>query len=176
MNASDLNAAFAAFAGYHRNADYVSQVKGPVEAFLAFPAAEVACALCGDKKALRALSQECLSSAMLAVQAFSSYVVSLDAAPALREVSYLLYRENRRRRTNAAREANVGDRAANVAGLAEQFPVGSRCEVHAFGYWYAGEVVRHASKGGKVEVRYTSGTGVSRNKLVGSDLLRAASK
>jgi uncharacterized membrane protein YqiK len=53
-----------------------------------------------------------------------------------------------------------------------EYKPGDPCEVHAMGYWYTGTVVRLATRGGKVLVRYTSGTGVTREKMVGSDLVR----
>lgn len=44
------------------------------------------------------------------------------------------------------------------------YEVGEKVEVHAFGHWYEGEVVKVARK--LVHVRYTTGTGVTRIKKV----------
>jgi hypothetical protein len=61
--------------------------------------------------------------------------------------------------------------AAGAAAL-EEYPVGARVHVHAFGHWYAGEVVKVGKT--NVTVRYTTGTGVTRDKSVNpsGDLLR----
>ena len=90
----------------------------------------------------------------------------------LNEVRGAFYREQRRRQTNASRAANTEARKANALPN-NTFVAGDACQVHAFGHWYAGRVVR-VSKVGKVEVEYTSGTGVTRTKLVGSDKVRKA--
>jgi hypothetical protein len=50
------------------------------------------------------------------------------------------------------------------------YEVGEKVEVHAFGHWYEGQVVKVARK--LVHVRYTSGTGTTRTKAVGDDLIR----
>ncbi len=165
-----IRAALAAFAGFHRDAAYVDQKRRHVEALLAQP--DVAPVLAADATALRTVSDETLARVSPALWHMASVVVCLDAAPGLREVTHATYWEQRRRRTNASRAANAAKRALATTGLAERFPVGARCEVHAFGYWYAAEVIRHAARGGKVEVRYTTGTGTTRTKLVAGDLIR----
>lgn len=68
--------------------------------------------------------------------------------------------------TCAAKTQEAG-RAAVAA-----FPVGARVELHAFGHWYAGEVVKAGRS--TVTVRYTTGTGVTRDKTVNAagDLVR----
>lgn len=53
--------------------------------------------------------------------------------------------------------------------------VGDKVQVHAMGYWYNGEVVK-LGRTGKVTVRYTSGTGVTREKAVDSNKVRKPSK
>jgi len=47
------------------------------------------------------------------------------------------------------------------------FAVGESVRVHAFGHFYPGVVVKVTRK--RVTVRYTSGTGVTRDKAVGAD-------
>lgn len=81
-----------------------------------------------------------------------------------------LNRELRRRMTNASREANAEKRKA-LAVEAGAYTVGEAVQVHAFGHWYNGEVVK-LGRTGKVTVKYTSGTGVTREKAVASDKVR----
>lgn len=47
---------------------------------------------------------------------------------------------------------------------ASEFSVGELVEVHAFGHWYRGEIVKVAAK--RVTVRFTTGTGASHDKAV----------
>lgn len=50
------------------------------------------------------------------------------------------------------------------------YSVGEKVEVHAFGHWYEGEVVKVGYK--CTHVRYTTGTGTTRVKPVKGDLIR----
>lgn len=50
------------------------------------------------------------------------------------------------------------------------YAVGNRVQVHAFGSWYVGEVVKRTLT--KAHVRYTSGTGTTRVKVVGPEKIR----
>jgi hypothetical protein len=92
--------------------------------------------------------------------------VSFQDSSALTTIS----RELRRRRLNETRTANTSARAAHAVP-AGTYAVGEQVQVHAFGHWYKGEVVK-LGRTGKVTVRYTSGTGVTREKAVASDLIR----
>lgn len=62
--------------------------------------------------------------------------------------------------------------AAGKAAL-DEYPLDAVVEVHAFGHWYAGTVVKKGKT--NVTVRYTTGAGVTRDKSVNPSggLLRA---
>jgi hypothetical protein len=45
-----------------------------------------------------------------------------------------------------------------------EYHLGQTVEVHAFGHWYRGEIVRIGPK--RVTVRYTTGSGTTRDKAV----------
>jgi hypothetical protein len=60
--------------------------------------------------------------------------------------------------------------ANDLKGYSE-FHVGQAVEVHAFGHWYPGVVVKVART--RVNVTYTSGTGTTRTKAVGANKIRA---
>lgn len=79
---------------------------------------------------------------------------------------------HRHLRNVASREANATKRAA-VAVAAGSFAVGEVVEVHAFGHWYRGQVTK-LGRTGKVTVRYTSGTGTTREKAVDATKIRKA--
>lgn len=51
-----------------------------------------------------------------------------------------------------------------IPSPANEFHVGQAVEVHAFGHWYRGEIVKIGPK--RVTVRYTTGTGRTRDKAV----------
>jgi hypothetical protein len=87
-----------------------------------------------------------------------------------RESGYNWGRENRRRQTNATRAANAEKRAAQAVQTGT-YTVGEEVEVHAFGYWYRGTVTK-LGRTGKVTVKYTSGTGSTREKAVDSTKIR----
>ena len=71
------------------------------------------------------------------------------------------------------RTRNATIAAAPSAKLGEQFQIGDSCEVHAFGHWYKG-TVKSINRNGRLVVTYTTGTGVTRDKTVGADLVRKA--
>lgn len=50
------------------------------------------------------------------------------------------------------------------------YKIGDKVEVHAFGFWYRGEVVKIGRN--KVTARYTSGTGTTREKALDEDQIR----
>lgn len=63
----------------------------------------------------------------------------------------------------------------HVSDLTSSTPItaytpGERVEVHAFGSWYPGEVVKVGRS--KVTARYTSGSGVTREKACEPKLIR----
>src|SRR5574343_481919 len=87
-----------------------------------------------------------------------------------REFLSALNRELRRQQSNKARLANADKRAA-LAVASGTYTVGEAVQVHAFGCWYSGVVVK-LGRTGKVTVKYTSGTGVTREKAVGSNKVR----
>lgn len=72
------------------------------------------------------------------------------------------------RRELCARHAGAVKPGVVAAGYA----VGDAVEVHAFGHWYRGQVVKVGRA--RVTVRYTSGTGRTRDKAVNGDLVRRA--
>lgn len=73
------------------------------------------------------------------------------------------------RRANRAK-VGVPREPAEVASDYRSPEVGDRCEVHAFGYWYPGEVVKVGPR--RVTVRYATGSGTVRDKAVGLDKVR----
>lgn len=81
-----------------------------------------------------------------------------------------LYKEMRRRQSNATREKNATQRTAQAVA-AGTFSIGEAVQVHAFGTWYNGTVTK-LGRTGKVTVKYTSGTGVTREKAVDSTKIR----
>lgn len=118
-------------------------------------------AFCEDKQALRDEPQDLLD-------------LCLDLRDVLdvsRDQWNRVVGESTRRRMNASRAENAAAQAA-LAIPQGTYEVGERVEVHAMGHWYTGTLVRYATKGGKVLVRYTSGAGVTRDKMVGSDKVR----
>ena len=68
------------------------------------------------------------------------------------------------RAAKATREANAADRAAD-AEACKNFTAGQSVQVHAFGHWYPGTVVK-LNRAGRAVVSYTTGTGVTREKTV----------
>ena len=52
------------------------------------------------------------------------------------------------------------------------YKIGQEVQVHAFGFWYDGRLVKVTPT--KFHVEYTSGTGRTRVKVVGSDKIREA--
>lgn len=152
--------------------DYHAATHAAVAALRAAPPADIQALLAADSAALRLVPAETLTAFTTAISHLSCLRDS--PVPTFGPERDAAYREMRRRRTNASRAANTEKRASSVAGLTETFPVGAACQVLAFGHWYAGEVTRHAARGGKVAVRYTSGTGTTREKLVAADCIRAA--
>jgi uncharacterized protein with FMN-binding domain len=80
------------------------------------------------------------------------------------------YAEATRRKAAATRAENTAAKAARAAAKAD-YADGETVEVHAFGHWYKGKVVR-TTRTGSVVVEYTSGTGTTRQKTVCSDLIR----
>jgi len=76
-----------------------------------------------------------------------------------------------RRKAAATRAANAVEQADRLAKCADFLP-GQTVGVHAFGHWYTGKVIR-TTRTGSVVVEYTSGTGTTRQKTVGSDKIRA---
>lgn len=96
----------------------------------------------------------------------------LDTSRHPRELINAYQREEQRRRTNATRAANAELRA-KMAVQAGTYSVGETVQVHAFGHWYNGTVTK-LGRTGKVTVKYTSGTGVTREKAVASNLIRKA--
>lgn len=110
-----------------------------------------------------------------AAAAAGSAALEADADLAVvnnQEFRNALNRELRRQTTNAARIANTAKRAA-AAVASGTYTVGEAVQVHAFGHWYNGEVVK-LGRTGKVTVKYTSGTGVTREKAVDSGKVRKA--
>lgn len=89
-----------------------------------------------------------------------------------REFRKSLAKESRRQRSNLARINNASKRAEVAVG-AGTYTVGEAVQVHAFGHWYAGVVVK-IGRTGKVTVKYTSGTGKTREKAVDSTKVQKA--
>jgi hypothetical protein len=82
----------------------------------------------------------------------------------------VINRELRRRSMLAMKAANTTYRAA-IAVETGAYQVGDKVQVHAFGHWYDGKVLK-LGRTGKVTVGYTSGTGTYREKSVGKDKIR----
>jgi hypothetical protein len=85
-----------------------------------------------------------------------------------------LWNAQQGRRANASRQRNAAERAS-LAVAEGTYAVGEGVEVHAMGRWYKGEVVK-LGRTGKVTVRYTSGTGTTRDKAVASDKVRKTAR
>lgn len=64
----------------------------------------------------------------------------------------------------------VPERKVTKRAKAEGYKVGQAVQVHAFGRWYAGEVVKLGRT--LVTVRYTTGTGITRDKAVDGSKVR----
>jgi hypothetical protein len=87
------------------------------------------------------------------------------------ELSSRVNKEDRRRSSNRTRAANAERNANRAAAVAAGgFQVGQAVQVHAFGHWYSGEVVKVGKA--TVSVRYTTGTGTTRTKQARGDLVR----
>lgn len=101
------------------------------------------------------------------LEANADYQLCTWSSPLLKALNA----ELRRRQANRSRAANTArrEKAAIPAGT---FKVGDAVQVHAFGFWYNGEVTK-LGKTGKATVKYTSGTGITREKAVGSDKIRS---
>jgi hypothetical protein len=119
---------------------------------------DVDAVLAMDKAAIRAVPDDVFEAVKVGINN-----TSLGSAA--------FYAENSRRRGNATRAARAAEKASRAASGIVYTP-GQQVEVHAMGYWYKGEVVR-VTKTGSVVCRYTSGAGVTREKTVGEDKIRA---
>ena len=86
--------------------------------------------------------------------------------------SWVVRAEQRRRQTATTKAKNAQSRA--LAAIPQgSYEVGAAVEVHAFGHWYPGIVVKVGRS--NVTCKYTSGAGTTREKSVNSTKVRKVS-